>query len=77
MDSIKKYNKHTFNVERNIYDGDLEGFYLYYQMKDGSELGDWMLYGYYDTIFATNFQQKIERFIGLGPLVSIYTETKR
>ena len=26
-------------------DGDLEGFYLYYQMKDGSELGDWMLYG--------------------------------
>ncbi len=54
-------------------DGDLEGFYLYYQMKDGSELGDWMLYGYYDTIFATNFSaenRKIYRFRTIG--VDIY-----
>ena len=50
-------------------DGDLEGFYLYYQMKDGSALGDWMLYGYYDTIFATNFSAengKIYRFRTIG-----------
>ncbi|MBU92591.1 MAG: hypothetical protein CML88_03560, partial [Rhodobiaceae bacterium] len=50
-------------------DGDLEGFYLYYQIKDGSSLGDWMLYGYYDTVFATNFSTEngnIYRFRTIG-----------
>ena len=50
-------------------DGDLEGYYLYYQIKDGSSLGDWMLYGYYDTILTTNFTAengKIYRFRTIG-----------
>ena len=50
-------------------DGDLEGYYLYYQIKDGSSLGDWVLYGYYDTILTTNFTAengKIYRFRTIG-----------
>ena len=50
-------------------DGDLEGFYLYYQVKDGSSLGDWMLYGYYNSTYTTNFTAengKIYRFRTIG-----------
>ena len=50
-------------------DGDLEGFYLYYQVKDGSSLGDWMLYGYYNSTYTTNFTAengKIYRFRTVG-----------
>lgn len=50
-------------------DGDLEGFYLYYQVKDGSSLGDWILYGYYNSTYTTNFTAengKIYRFRTVG-----------
>ena len=50
-------------------DGDLEGFYLYYQVKDGSSLGDWILYGYFNSTYTTNFTAengKIYRFRTVG-----------
>ena len=50
-------------------DGDLQGFFLYYQEKVGSSLGDWILYGYYDSVNATNFTAengKIYRFRTIG-----------
>ena len=54
-------------------DGDLEGFYLYYQIKDGSSLGDWTLHDYYNSTYATNFTTEngmIYRFRTIG--VDIY-----
>ncbi len=50
-------------------EGDLEGFYLYYQIKDGSSIGDWILYDYYTDIFSTNFSVEngmIYRFRTIG-----------
>jgi len=54
-------------------DGDLEGFYLYYQVKDGSSIGDWLLYDYYTDSYSTNFSAEngmIYRFRTIG--VDIY-----
>ena len=50
-------------------EGDLVGFYLYYQIKDGSSIGDWILYDYYTNIFSTNFSVEngmIYRFRTIG-----------
>lgn len=50
-------------------DGDLEGLYLYYQIKDGSSIGDWILYDYYESTYATNFSAQngnIYRFRTIG-----------
>ena len=54
-------------------EGDLEGFYLYYQIKDGSSVGDWLLYDYYNSTYSTNFTTEngmIYRFRTIG--VDIY-----
>lgn len=54
-------------------EGDLEGFYLYYQIKNGSSIGDWTLYDYYDNQYGTNFSVQngmIYRFRTIG--VDIY-----
>ena len=50
-------------------DDDLEGFYLYYQVKDGSSIGDWILYDYYTDSYSTNFSAEngmIYRFRTIG-----------
>ena len=50
-------------------DDDLEGFYLYYQVKDGSSIGNWILYDYYTDTYSTNFSAEngmIYRFRTIG-----------
>ena len=52
---------------------DLEGFYLYYQIKNGSSLTDWIFYDYYSSEYGTNFTAQngmIYRFRTIG--VDIY-----
>ena len=54
-------------------EGDLEGFYLYYQIKNGSSITDWTLYDYYNGTYSTNFTTQngmIYRFRTIG--VDIY-----
>lgn len=54
-------------------DGDIEGFYLYYQIKEGSSIGDWILYDYYTSTYNVNFTTEngmIYRFRTIG--VDIY-----
>jgi len=54
-------------------EGDLEGFYLYYQIKNGSSISEWMLYDYYNSSYSTNFTAQngmIYRFRTIG--VDIY-----
>ncbi len=54
-------------------EGDLEGFYLYYQIKNGSSITDWTLYDYYNSTYGTNFTTQngmIYRFRTIG--VDIY-----
>ena len=54
-------------------EGDLEGFYLYYQIKNGSSITDWTLYDYYNATYGTNFTTQngmIYRFRTIG--VDIY-----
>ncbi len=54
-------------------EGDLEGFYLYYQIKNGSSIGNWTLYDYYNSSYGTNFTTQngmIYRFRTIG--VDIY-----
>jgi len=54
-------------------EGDLESFYLYYQIKNGSSIGDWTLYDYYNSSYGTNFTTQngmIYRFRTIG--VDIY-----
>ena len=54
-------------------DGDLEGFYLYYQIKEGSSIGDWILYDYYTSTYNVNFTTEngmIYRFRTIG--IDIY-----
>ena len=54
-------------------EGDLEGYYLYYQIKDGSSVGNWLLYDYYTSTYSTNFTTEnglIYRFRTIG--VDIY-----
>ena len=54
-------------------EGDLEGFYLYYQIKNGSSIGEWTLFEYYNSSYGTNFTTEngmIYRFRTIG--VDIY-----
>jgi len=50
-------------------ENDLEGFYLYSQLKNGSSIGDWQLIDYFDSTFSTNFtgeNKMIYRFKTIG-----------
>ena len=50
-------------------DGDLEGFYLYYQVKEGISTTDWILFDYYTSTYETNFSTQnglIYRFRTIG-----------